>query len=358
MKYFLMGLLLLSHSAFSQIIVSDADFADGGDVTWMSTALDPTIDFASTGTNYSWDFSSLTSTGQESKTYFDMSNASFLVNFMFGTFAGVDYQATNFTSSTALPLDQLGGILPVNITDVFQYSKNSSDSITSVGFSVSIDGNEVPFKSDVIETRYKFPLMYGDSYTSNGYTNLDMNPIFNAIWRQYRTRNTTVDGWGTVTTPYGTFDAIRVNHVIDEIDSLYLDLFGVTTWIPLPIPESHIYEWITNGEQEPILRITTNVIAGNEIVTNIEYKDNEIVGLEEESLGLSIFPNPVEDLLTIDGISTATSYAVYSVDGRQVLSGRLDGVNNQINTADLVSGKYNLILSSGDGQLNSSFLKK
>ena len=359
MKYCLIALLMICQTAISQITINNVDVGDAGDATWVSTAQDVSIDFASTGANHSWDYSSLSSTGQELKSYNDLSGVSFLVEFMFGIFAGSDYQATNYTPSTALPLDQLGGILPVNITDINQFSKHSNDSITSIGLSLVIEGNEVPVKSDVIETRYKFPLTYGDSYVSNGYTNLDMNPIYNGIWRQYRTRTTNVDGWGSITTPYGTFDAIRVHHMIEESDSLFIDLFGTGTWIPLPIPESHQYEWWANGEKEPVLRITTTSIGGNETVTNIEYKDNEIVGVEESSLSeVAFYPNPVFDHLTIEALKNKSKFIVFDINGRNVLEGIVEPGNSQINTSQLTIGKYTILVLSDDEQLKSSFLKK
>src|SRR5690606_32965204 len=115
--------------------------------------------------------------------------------------------------------------------------------------SASINGTGLPIKSDTIETRYKFLLNFGDVHYSRGYTKLDMNPIYDAVWLQYRQRNTEVDGWGSVTTPYGTFDVLRVKHTITERDSLRFEIFGNQTWIPIPVPQSNIYEWITNGEK-------------------------------------------------------------------------------------------------------------
>src|SRR5690606_27842121 len=76
-------------------------------------------------------------------------------------------------------------------------------------------------------------------------------------------------GWGQITTPYGTFDAIRVQHYITESDSINFE----GNWFGIPVPDSYIYEWLATGEKEPILRIRTSEIGGNEVVTAVEYKD-------------------------------------------------------------------------------------
>jgi Secretion system C-terminal sorting domain len=360
MKSALLFLSFLPAIVFSQITLSNSDFADGGDTVRMSTATDLTIDYTTTGASSTWDYSTLTPTGQELKEYNSMSSAPIFVNIVFGAFAASDYQATNYASSTAIPLGQIGGFLPVNITDVFQYSKNSADSITSVGFALAVDGNDIPFKSDTIETRYKFPLTFNDSYYSRGYSKLDMNPFYNGIWIQYRQRTSNVDGWGSITTPYGTFDAVRIDHFITETDSLYMDIAG-GFWVELPIPDAHIYEWWTNGEKEPILRITTSLVLGNETVTDIEYRDNYLgldAAVEELSLNFSIYPNPAENEIHLNDLPHHASYYIASIDGKVVQSGSVSSIENMIDISQLAKGTYELIISTKGVYKTSSFVKK
>ncbi len=351
--------VFISFISSSQITLTKNDFSDGGDNIWVTNVTDNTIDFSTTGQNMTWDFSGLISNGQTQKQYFNISSASQLVQLLFGVFASPQYQATNFVNNDALPLDQIpSGVLPVTISDVRLFSKNSNDSITSVGLTISIDGNEVPFKSDTIETRYKFPLNYGDTYSSRGYTEIDMNPFSNTIWRQYRQRYSTVDGWGSITTPYGTFDVLRINHLIQETDSILIEVFGNPTWIPIPIPESHQYEWIAVGEKEPILRITTSIIGGNETVTNIEYRDNELVGLKEIDHQFALFPNPTENSISIKGVEQFVPYSVITIEGKEVVKGNLSPTNNQINVQKLPKGSYQIILLSSGSKINLPFIKK
>jgi len=359
MKTVLLLVLLFPVAAFSQITVTSADFSDGGDGTWMSTTIDPLIDYSTTGPNVSWDFSNLQYQSQDYKEYFDLSSASVFVNFIFGAFANSSYQATNFASSTAIPVAQITTFLPVTITDIFQFSKNSSSAITSVGYAISVDGNEIPFKSDTIEKRYALPLNFGDSYASRGYSNIDLNPIYNGIWRQHRSRQSEVDGWGSITTPHGTFDALRVRHFIEESDSIFMDLGGFSTWIPLPIPDSYVYEWWANGLNEPVLRISTSLFGGNQTPTTIEYLDDYQgagAGIEELTTAIQVFPNPTLDFLNIEGIDQA-AYNVLSMDGKLLLEGSANG-NAQIDVRSLNAGSYVLLLNSGNSIQSYSFVKK
>ena len=359
MRLLITALLLLPQILFSQITVTAADFANAGDTVRMSKTTDPAIDFATTGPNSNWDFSTLTAQSQSLIEFYDMSNVSTFVNFIFGGFAPPKYQGSYYLPSTDIPLAQMSSFLPVSIDNVYQFTRKTADSITSIGFALSIDSNEVPFKSDTIETRYAFPLNYGNTHSSMGYTNLDMNPIFDAIWRQHRQRYTEVDGWGSVITPYGTFDAIRIKHSITEIDSLRINFGGSPFWINLPIPDSYIYEWWTNGEDEAVMRIETSLIAGNEVVNNIEYRDNYLgldASLEETSqLNVSVYPNPVTENLTIGSINGSFTSTIIDLNG-QVVSTCVD--QSILDLSELETGEYILWINSTEGNKIHRFTKK
>ena len=304
-------LLILPFTYFGQITVDVNDFADGGDTVRFSTATNPGIDFTTTGANMSWDFSDLSAESQELIEYKDVSMAGPLVSFTFGTFADDAYQATNYTSATDIPLDMAGQFLPITINEVNQFARHTSDSISLVGLAINVEGNDIPVPSDTIETKYVFPLNFGDSYSSRGYTNLDMNPIFNLIWIQYRQRSSTVDGSGTVNTPYGSFDCLRVKHEITEIDSVFIDLTGTPMWIELPVPPSVEYEWITKNELAPVLSIRTTNAGGNETVTQIKYRDIYLgldAGINENTMNLKVGPNPVQNMLLINGLIEDAPY--------------------------------------------------
>ncbi len=362
MRFILILSILTSGVSFSQIQLTQADFADGGDTIRMSLATDPTIDFASTGTNFTWNFSSLVADQQILRNFRNISEGSALMTFIFGIFAPPAYQGTNFTETDAIPLDQLSAFLPVTISNMNVVTKIDAAQVNSIGYSMVVDGTEIPFKSDTIETRYQLPMNYGDVYTSNGYTNLDMNPIQNAIWIQHRQRSSNVDGWGSITTPYGTFEALRVRHDITEVDSLFLEIFGTPTWIELPIPPSVIYEWWTNSELEPILRITTSDILGTTAVTGIEYKDIYLgldAGVEEQSIVIGIYPNPAQNTITLNGVSNRSNYLIIDNHGKTVMSGVIDSQSDTIDIHSFAKGTYQVIIRSENGEWGAAnFVKQ
>ena len=346
---FLIPFALLPTIICAQITLEVSDFADGGDTVRVSNTDDFSLDYASTGDNYTWDFSSLVAESQTLKDYQSMDNASAIPSFTFGAFADEAYQATNFAETVDIPLDAAGEFLPISIDVINQFSRNTANGITSVGLSIGISGTEIPVTSDTIETRYAFPMNYDDSFTSNGYSYLDLNPIYNAIWIQYRTRNTEVDGYGSITTPYGTFDVLRIRHEIIESDSVFIDLFEGAEWYELPVPVRYEYEWITKNEKEPILKVVTRLEAsGEEAVISVNYKDNFLdlnAGIEETQNSIQIGPNPVINSLVVQGISGSFDYQVIGMYG-EVLQKGTQHNDNAIDLNKINPGTYLIVIDT------------
>jgi hypothetical protein len=106
----------------AQITLAVSDFANAGDTVRLSQTQNSNIDFTSTGQNFTWDFSSLTASTQSLKDYTPIGFGSFLILATYGPFAG-SYSATYFNLTTELPIDQLSAFLPIQISDLSQYTK-------------------------------------------------------------------------------------------------------------------------------------------------------------------------------------------------------------------------------------------
>ena len=258
-------------------------------------------------------------------------------------------------------LDQAGEFLPISIDAINQFSRNTTNGITSVGLSIGISGTEIPVTSDTIETRYAFPMNYEDSYTSNGYSYLDLNPIYNAIWIQYRTRITEVDGYGSITTPYGTFDVLRIRHEIIESDSVFIDLFEGAEWYELPVPVRYEYVWITKNEKEPILKVVTRLEAsGEEAVISVNYKDNFLdlnAGIEETQNSIQIGPNPVINSLVVQGISGSFDYQVIGMYGEVLQKGTKHN-HNAIDLNNINPGTHLIVIDTIFGRTVQKIIKQ
>lgn len=349
---FLCIFLIMSAKITAQISLAVGDFANAGDTVRLSQMPASNLDFVSTGANYTWDFSSLTASTQSLKEYTPIGFGSFLILATYGPFAG-SYAATYFNLTTELPIDQLSAFLPIQISDLSQYTKRANSGITSIGYSINVQGQGVPFKSDTIETRYSLPLTFGDVHDSRGYTFVDLNPAADIKYIQHRQRHTEVDGWGTVTTPLGTFPALRVRHDIHEIDSIYQTFFGTGSWIGTPAIDRTEYEWWTNGKKEYLLKVVASNFNGNQNISSIEFQQQYLgldAGLTELTNELVLYPNPVEDLCFFESNVAVNEVVFYNQMGAKVSTSSFNGVQNAwMDMHDLSPGVYTCQLHTNKG---------
>lgn len=348
---------LICLSAEAQLTLTVNDFGTAGDTVRISQTQAGNLDFMSTGANFTWDYSSLVATSQYLKEFKPIGFASLLVFGTFGPIAPTNYRATYFNPTNDLPLDQLSQFLPVSLSDLNQYSKRTADSITSLGYSIAVNGQGVPFKSDTIETRYKLPLNYNDSHYSRGYTFIDLNPVIDFKIKQYRQRTTLVDGWGTIITPKGTFPVLRVRHDINEIDSVYQTFFGAGQWFGAPPMQRVEYEWFANGEKEWILKATEN----NGTINLVEYQEDYLgldASIDEFSMNAQIGPNPTSGAVEIQSNTLLSSVEVLDAMGRQVFNVKgIQAFSLNLNLENLGQGVYRVVLHSNQSSQEFPIVK-
>ncbi len=351
------------NNSLSQVVLKSEDMMNTGDTVRVSIADDNNIDFTSTGELVNWDYSYLNATSQRLERARPVQSGGTFSNIQFGPNAG-RYASNYFRDFLGLPIDQLGNFvpLPINIEDVYRFTKIEEDSVSYTGLGLAIQGNVIPFRSDTIEVAYELPLSYGDEYSSRGYTRINLNPFFDAQFIQRRQNTASVDGWGTLRTPFGTFNAIRIHHIIDEQDSIFVNLDGFSQWIPINQPRTHIYEWWTKFQDLPLLKIETRELGGNETVTEIAYRD-VYLGLdastnEVESNQVSIFPNPTSDKIQISSTFEIDEIELRNAAGQLILHESINGGGNhqqiELNLNSFNAGIYFLSLKSK----NSSVIKK
>jgi gliding motility-associated-like protein len=115
-------------------------------------------------------------------------------------------------------------------------------------------------------------LNYGNIDSSNsGYANA-VPGIGYFAKRQKRVNM--VDGWGMLTTPYGTFNTLRVKSVITVTDSIYFDTLGFG--FNLPLPTVYEFKWLAQGKKLPVLEIdAAAALIGTALtVTDVLFQDS------------------------------------------------------------------------------------
>lgn len=161
-----------------------------------------------------------------------------------------------------------------------------------------------------------------------------------------------MDGWGSITTPFGTFSALRIKSTLTGQDSLYLD--SLQQGFAAARPLTREYKWLANGNVIPVLEINTTETLGIEAITSIRYRDSiRTVGLNQISLLNAepvLSPNPAgnHDVNALINLQQASQVdiVIQSMDGKVVSRQNLR----------LEAGMQNvLIKSTGSGLLSGLY---
>jgi len=117
------------------------------------------------------------------------------------------------------------------------------------------------------------------------------------------------------------------------------------------------YQW----DAEPGLQVrgdgdgfTDNTILIKKV--NITYADSTN-GLNSANISVSLLPNPVKDIVTIN-TNSKCNYVVLDINGREVLSGKMEGTTTTLNLSALQQGVYFVRLTNENGTTAQKIIKQ
>ncbi|HLG34908.1 MAG TPA: T9SS type A sorting domain-containing protein [Bacteroidia bacterium] len=130
-----------------------------------------------------------------------------------------------------------------------------------------------------------------------------------------------IDGWGNVTTPAGTYPALRQKHTRYQLDSTYVYMLGSWQFFGSPSLDTTIeYSWLS--QNNPFVATIETDGSGN--IISAKYLLSTIVGVDEThdiSPASSVFPNPATTELRIqDSGFRIDAVEIYDVLGEKVFS--------------------------------------
>lgn len=169
------------------------------------------------------------------------------------------------------------------------------------------------------------------------------------------------DGQGTVITPTGTFNCLRVKELSYKIDSIYVDFAQTGNFILASVSSPHdttlVYRWVSNGL--PCYRFQIELNPQTNQVTKASFFDNDLVFTSLHNTNLStegmIYPNPINSGNTFK-IQNAEEYnqlLVYDMHGNLVKQESL--MSNSVNTIvidELSNGMYLLKMTGNKSSIN------
>lgn len=223
------------------------------------------IDLNDTGTDMVWDYSTLGSFSQRVDTMVDPVFGTPLVyNVTFSNFFDMDHFATIAGRNVLGSFNQNF----VSIENVYDFFRETNGFYANVGLGLTINGFPLTSTMEPRDKIYEFPLEFGDEDNNFAQYGVDV-PQF-GYFGQKISRQNTVDGWGELTTRFGTFDALRVTTLLNITDTFSVQGFGFEQSRPTEFE----IKWLAKNVGAPILAVRGQIIFGQEVVNTVEYLDS------------------------------------------------------------------------------------
>ncbi len=340
-KSFLLGLVFfVCQYSWAQISIGTADMPLVNDSLKVSlTNTVGSINPALTDTNYVWDFSTLTATSQNTEHFDSPSSFAFPFNLLFNV-TNTSYGLYNYTPNSIVT-----PILTINLSKSYDFFKNSSTDFKETGKGIFINGlpDNAPYSAD--DYVYRFPMHYGSVDSCDYKFGTWVSKPF--YYGQTGHRVNHADGWGSVKTPYGTFQALRVKSVLNMIDTIYVDTFHIGFNRPRPLTIQ--YKWLVQGGKIPVLEIDGTQTGGVFTVTNVTYRDSARAGVAQVGIQelynkptrVNTWPNPASTavLFDIQGIQAAF-IDVFDGNGKIISAFRISGETPLLDVSNYPAGMY------------------
>ncbi len=242
-----------------------------------------------------------------------------------------------------------------NTNQAYVYFNSSPTAFEITGQAANPIGSgiiEIPFSDfeKVLDLPTTYNTGFVDSARGEGYTYLGYDPGVGFVIDSVHIRTTIVktsiaDGWGSATTPLGTYNVLRVNATRLQIDTV--DVQTMNVWIydaAITMDSVRTYTYWANGIGFPLAELTDYQDFGTiTSATWIATLPQQNVGVSEfaNETNMNVYPNPsVETVTFVSNGADVALINILDINGRIVRTANVTADQTSVNVSDLSSGMY------------------
>lgn len=308
----------------------------------------PSSLFEPSGENMYWDFSFLQSSNGDVEEFFSSTSSQipYLCIGVFNNPFDPAYKSTLARKAESFS-DPMGNI---QVEHAFQMFQLNPDVYVYTGQSALVNNAPVCIKNSPPDTIYKFPLVFGDTLTSSSQFAITIPGI--GHYEQRWNRTTIADAWGTIITPYDTFQVLRVFSHTLYVDSIFYEAYNFGTKIPY---QRKTYAWLAENAKYPVFIVEKNISNFNSSL-NAYWLSSSQHFISENTIALfHIYPTLAVDVININSENYPAVIILYDSYGRYLKEFTLSYQKQQIYIDDLADGLY--YLQHSKSNLMKKFIK-
>jgi hypothetical protein len=209
---------------------------------------------------------------------------------------------------------------------------------------------------------YVFPLTYQKYDSTTFKFSTISNSLIPITYSKTGFRVSKIDGWGTVTTPFGTENCLRM------VTTQYSQDTIKNTIVPFPLGfpnNQRSYQWLTATSKIPFLEVTGSLVGNNFTPNTVRYRDSyqNPNGFNEYSdlSAMQLYPNPGKDKLWLN-FTRKGDFLVEILDlsGKTIKSGSFssENVGQSLDIIDLSSSVYIIKVTEKQKSYFYKFIKE
>ena len=318
-KITFLSALLLALTSSAQVTYTSANFAAAGEEFTVSKASGfAGMNFAATGTNHNWNYAALQAASQSASGWQNPNGSGYKLSWCLSHLYLFNCNSqfnNNFTHSSLLT-DGFE-LMNYGINNVVEHSRANTSGFANRmrGLTATVNNISLPMtvEYDDPDEIYNFPMNYNDTYTTTGHLTLDLNNLGAPFSYTLATqRVNTVQGWGSLTTPMGTFpNVLKLKTVLTKTETYVLQ------GISIPITMTTVsYQWFSPDYGIPVLQADGFEVFNLFIPLNVSYIDQPLcLAANAQFAYLPIGDyDPDSQSATIPFTNLSTNYSTVSWD--------------------------------------------
>lgn len=327
--------LIAGTSAIAQITVNESDVVVAGDMVIQNNDTLPSVSAPTIGANQTWDYSGLVAHEEDT------------MNFVAPGW---------LANSAAFPTSNIA----VESDGAEIYLEKDAAGLRTLGIVADFFGGApIVIKSEPYETIIQFPANFNDNYTENISQRLMIDgatlglPFDSIVNTTHSTRTVTIDSWGSMTTPFGTFEVLGQDEMNISIDSSFTYVFGIETLADSGADTTYRRSYWSNDPSAKFPVMDLELDETGDVIAATWLKESPTADLSDFEIAETMaFPNPTTDFVFVNApAGLVREVKVYDMNGAVVATKSVIESQAAIDVRHLTPGTY--ILNAFDTEGNN-----